>query len=146
LLTPEAETFVSAKTFEALARKEMPRDLYPHLVEADLLVIAPLTANTLGKLANGLADSVLTAPGRVVGTLDYLAPEVIRGEPAGPASDIYALGCLLYECVCGSPPFGSRPFAEAAAAHLPEEPAHPLNTRDHLPPAPSASREPPEAA
>jgi len=60
LLTPEAETFVSAKTFEALARKEMPRDLYPHLVEADLLVIAPLTANTLAKLANGLADSVLT--------------------------------------------------------------------------------------
>jgi phosphopantothenoylcysteine decarboxylase/phosphopantothenate--cysteine ligase len=60
LLTPEAETFVSAKTFEALARKEMPRELYPHLVEADLLVIAPLTANTLAKLANGLADSVLT--------------------------------------------------------------------------------------
>jgi phosphopantothenoylcysteine decarboxylase/phosphopantothenate--cysteine ligase len=60
LLTPEAETFVSAKTFEALARKEMPRDVYPHLVEADLLVIAPLTANTLAKLANGLADSVLT--------------------------------------------------------------------------------------
>jgi phosphopantothenoylcysteine decarboxylase / phosphopantothenate---cysteine ligase len=60
LLTPEAESFVSAKTFEALARKEVPRDLYPHLVEADLLVIAPLTANTLAKLANGLADSVLT--------------------------------------------------------------------------------------
>ena len=60
LLTPEAETFVSAKTFEALARREMPRDLYPHLIEADLLVIAPLTANTLAKLAHGLADSVLT--------------------------------------------------------------------------------------
>ena len=60
LLTPEAETFVSPKTFEALARREMPRDLYPHLVEADLLVIAPLTANTLAKLAHGLADSVLT--------------------------------------------------------------------------------------
>jgi phosphopantothenoylcysteine decarboxylase/phosphopantothenate--cysteine ligase len=60
LLTPEAETFVSAKTFEALARKEMPRDLYPHLVEADLLLIAPATANTLAKLAHGMADSVLT--------------------------------------------------------------------------------------
>jgi phosphopantothenoylcysteine decarboxylase/phosphopantothenate--cysteine ligase len=60
LLTPDAETFVSAKTFESLARKEMPRDLYPHLVEADLLVIAPLTANTLAKLAQGLADNVLT--------------------------------------------------------------------------------------
>jgi phosphopantothenoylcysteine decarboxylase / phosphopantothenate---cysteine ligase len=59
ILTPEAETFVSAKTFEALARREMARELYPHLVEADLLVVAPLSANTLAKLAHGLADNVL---------------------------------------------------------------------------------------
>ena len=60
ILTPEAESFVSAKTFEALARREAPRELYPHLIEADLLVIAPLSANTLAKLAHGLADNVLT--------------------------------------------------------------------------------------
>ena len=60
ILTPEAEAFVTAKTFEALARREMPRELYPHLVEADLLVVAPLSANTLAKLAHGLADNVLT--------------------------------------------------------------------------------------
>jgi phosphopantothenoylcysteine decarboxylase / phosphopantothenate---cysteine ligase len=60
LLTPDAERFVTAHTFEALARRESPRDLYPHLVDADLLVIAPLSANTLAKLANGLADNVLT--------------------------------------------------------------------------------------
>ena len=60
LLTPDAERFVTAHTFEALARREAPRDLYPHLVEADLLVIAPLSANTLAKLAHGLADNVLT--------------------------------------------------------------------------------------
>ena len=60
ILTPEAERFVAAQTFEALARREMPRELFPHLVEADLLVIAPLSANTLGKLAQGLADNVLT--------------------------------------------------------------------------------------
>ncbi len=60
ILTAEAETFVSAKTFESLARRESPRELYPHLVEADLLVIAPLSANTLAKLAHGLADNVLT--------------------------------------------------------------------------------------
>ncbi|MGN6431581.1 MAG: bifunctional phosphopantothenoylcysteine decarboxylase/phosphopantothenate--cysteine ligase CoaBC [Gaiellaceae bacterium] len=59
ILTPEAESFVTAKTFEALARREAPRELYPHLVEADLLVIAPLSANTLAKLAHGLADNVL---------------------------------------------------------------------------------------
>src|SRR5438034_1091657 len=60
ILTPDAERFVAAQTFEALARREMPRELYPHLVEADLLVIAPLSANTLAKLAQGLADNVLT--------------------------------------------------------------------------------------
>jgi phosphopantothenoylcysteine decarboxylase/phosphopantothenate--cysteine ligase len=59
ILTAEAETFVTAKTFEALARREAPRELYPHLAEADLLVIAPLSANTLAKLAHGLADDVL---------------------------------------------------------------------------------------
>jgi phosphopantothenoylcysteine decarboxylase/phosphopantothenate--cysteine ligase len=60
LLTPDAERFVTAHTFEALVRRESPRDLYPHLADADLLVIAPLSANTLAKLAHGLADNVLT--------------------------------------------------------------------------------------
>jgi phosphopantothenoylcysteine decarboxylase/phosphopantothenate--cysteine ligase len=60
ILTPEAERFVAAQTFEALARREMPRELFPHLVDADLLVIAPLSANTLAKLAHGQADNVLT--------------------------------------------------------------------------------------
>jgi phosphopantothenoylcysteine decarboxylase/phosphopantothenate--cysteine ligase len=60
VLTSESEGFVTARTFEALARREQPHELYPHLVEADLLVIAPLSANTLAKLAHGLADNVLT--------------------------------------------------------------------------------------
>ena len=60
VLTSDAERFVTAHTFEALARKEAARDLYPHLTDADLLVIAPLSANTLAKLAHGLADNVLT--------------------------------------------------------------------------------------
>jgi phosphopantothenoylcysteine decarboxylase/phosphopantothenate--cysteine ligase len=60
ILTPDAERFVTTHTFEALARREAARDLYPHLADADLLVIAPLSANTLAKLAHGLADNVLT--------------------------------------------------------------------------------------
>jgi len=105
------------------------RDIKP----SNVMLGADGAALTDFGLARGLADSVLTAPGRVVGTLDYLAPEVIRGQPAGPAADIYALGCLLYECICGSPPFGSRPFAEAAVAHLSEEPPDPADIRDDLP-------------
>jgi phosphopantothenoylcysteine decarboxylase/phosphopantothenate--cysteine ligase len=60
LPTPGAERFVTRETFEALARRETPRELYPHLLEAALLVVAPLSANTLAKLAHGLADTVLT--------------------------------------------------------------------------------------
>jgi phosphopantothenoylcysteine decarboxylase/phosphopantothenate--cysteine ligase len=60
VLTPGAETFVTRQTFEALSRRESPRELYPHLAEADLLVVAPLSANTLAKLARGSADNVLT--------------------------------------------------------------------------------------
>jgi serine/threonine protein kinase len=84
-------------------------------------------------VARGTADSVLTTPGRVVGTVDYLAPEVIRGDPAEPPADVYALGCLLYECVSGTPPFGTRPFADAALAHISEEPPDPCIGRRDLP-------------
>ncbi len=60
ILTPEAERYVGLLTFEALAGRRAPDQVYPHLARADLLVIAPLTANTLAKLAHGLADTVLT--------------------------------------------------------------------------------------
>jgi phosphopantothenoylcysteine decarboxylase/phosphopantothenate--cysteine ligase len=59
LVTAGAERFVRAETFFALARRSPAEDLYVHLTRADLLVIAPLTANTLGKLAHGLADNLV---------------------------------------------------------------------------------------
>jgi phosphopantothenoylcysteine decarboxylase/phosphopantothenate--cysteine ligase len=60
VLTEGAERFVSAETFRALARRAPSDDPYPHLGRWDLLVVAPLTANTLARLAHGLADDVLT--------------------------------------------------------------------------------------
>jgi phosphopantothenoylcysteine decarboxylase / phosphopantothenate---cysteine ligase len=60
LVTPGAQRFVSEETFLALARRPPAEDLYPHLARADLLVVAPCTANTLAKLAHGIADNVLT--------------------------------------------------------------------------------------
>src|SRR3989441_4791344 len=60
LVTRGADRFVRRETFAALARRPAREDLYPHLARADLLVIAPLTANTMAKLAHGLADDVLT--------------------------------------------------------------------------------------
>jgi phosphopantothenoylcysteine decarboxylase/phosphopantothenate--cysteine ligase len=60
LVTPGAERFVTEETFRALARRPAGDDVYLHLTRADLLVVAPCTANTLAKLAQGLADNVLT--------------------------------------------------------------------------------------
>ena len=60
VLTREAEGFVTSQTFAGLARREPLQELYPHLAHVDLLVVAPLSANTLAKLAHGLADNVLT--------------------------------------------------------------------------------------
>jgi phosphopantothenoylcysteine decarboxylase/phosphopantothenate--cysteine ligase len=60
LVTDGADRFVRRDTFFALARREPREDLYAHLSRADLYVIAPLTANTLAKLAQGIADNLVT--------------------------------------------------------------------------------------
>jgi phosphopantothenoylcysteine decarboxylase / phosphopantothenate---cysteine ligase len=60
LVTPGGERFVAAETFRALARRPPGDDVYLHLTRADLLLVAPCTANTLAKLAHGLADNLLT--------------------------------------------------------------------------------------
>lgn len=76
-------------------------------------------------LAKGAAYTVLTRPGQVHGTLDYLAPEVLRGAAATPASDVYALGCVAFECLAGHPPFADRSLFGVGTAHLEDEPPEP---------------------
>ena len=78
-------------------------------------------------LAKGSSYTVLTKPGAVIGTLEYMAPELIKGAPATPASDIYALGCLVYQCIAGKTPFGDRSVFEVGIAHLDEEPPSPTD-------------------
>jgi len=84
-------------------------------------------------LAKGSAYTVLTKPGQVVGTLDYLAPELIKGSAASPSSDLYALGCVVFECLAGTPPFGHKGVFEVGVAHLEEEPPDPTAARDDVP-------------
>jgi serine/threonine protein kinase len=84
-------------------------------------------------LAKGHAYTVLTRAGQVVGTLDYLAPELIKGEQATPSTDLYALGCLVFECLTGSPPFAGKPIFEVGVAHLEEQPPDPCTIRPDLP-------------
>ena len=80
------------------------------------------------------ADSTrLTSDGQLIGTPHYLAPELIEGSAATSASDIYALGCVLFECLVGEPPFSGRSVAEIGFAHLSELPPDPRERRPGLP-------------
>src|SRR5215211_4356672 len=63
-----------------------------------------------------------TGTGGLVGTLDYLAPEQIRGGEVDGRADCYALGCVLYECLTGTPPFRRETEAETLWAHMQGEP------------------------
>lgn len=84
-------------------------------------------------LAKGRAYTVLTKQGHIMGTLDYLAPEVCRGKPAEPASDIYSLGCVVFESIAGQPPFAGRRMFEVGMAHIQEPPPDPCSERYDLP-------------
>ncbi len=85
-------------------------------------------------LAKGAGYSTVTTPGQMLGTLDYLAPELIRGEPATPSSDLYALGCVAFECISGQPPFAGRGMFALGMAHLDEAPGDPCAQRPDAPP------------
>lgn len=111
------------------ARGVIHRDVKPSNVLLDGAGDAVLT--DFG-LARGADSTQLTRDGQLLGTLHYLAPELLEGGPATPASDIYALGCLLYEAITAAPPFGDRRDAELAYAHLAEPPPDPRSQRPGL--------------
>jgi phosphopantothenoylcysteine decarboxylase/phosphopantothenate--cysteine ligase len=90
LVTPGAERFVTAETFRALARRPSGDDVYLHLTRADLLVVAPCTANTLAKLAHGLADNVLTEAALAHRGPVLLAPAMNPRMWSNPATRVNA--------------------------------------------------------
>jgi serine/threonine protein kinase len=86
-------------------------------------------------LAKDSQASNLTRPGQALGSLDYMSPEQIRGEDVSPATDIYALGCVMFEVLTGTPPFGGRPSMRVLFAHLQEPPPDLSASRNDISPA-----------
>jgi eukaryotic-like serine/threonine-protein kinase len=78
-------------------------------------------------LVRGDATTHLTAPGIAVGTLAYMAPELLRGDAASPASDVYALGAVTYRALTGALPYPAATLAELVAAHA--SPPTPVSAR-----------------
>ena len=77
----------------------------------------------------------LTATGQFVGTIDYVSPEQIQGEPASGRSDVYALTGVLYECLVGTVPYPKPAEAAVVYAHIAEPPPRPTQERPELPEA-----------
>ena len=84
-------------------------------------------------LAKDTQGSVLTVPGQALGSVDYMSPEQIRGEELSGVADVYALGCVAHECLCGQPPFAEVSGMRVLWAHLQSEPPDPCSVRPELP-------------
>src|SRR5215210_4766296 len=107
------------------------RDVKPSNILLDAERGALLTDFGLAKRRD---YSMLTAPGQMLGTLDYIAPELLKGDEPGPSADLYALGCVVFECLAGEPPFGGRSMFEVGMAHLGDTPPDPCEQREDAPP------------
>jgi serine/threonine-protein kinase len=123
VLPPRQAARLGAEVAEALAHAH-ERGIVHRDVKASNVLLGPdgearLSDFGIARLLDDVSSG-LTDPGTVVGTLHYLAPEQLRGEPAGPASDIYAVGVLLAELISGEPPFpGDTALAVAEAQQTP---------------------------
>ena len=73
--------------------------------------------------------------GHLLGTIDYVAPEQVAGEEIDGRADVYSLGCVLYECLVGQPPFGRDSDVAVVFAHLEADPPAPSAQRPELSPA-----------
>ena len=120
-----------ARGLDALhARGVLHRDVKPSNVLLDGEGTAALADFGLARASD---STQLTVEGQLLGTPHYLAPELIEGREATRLSDVYALGCVLYECLAGAPPFAGRGAAEIGFAHLTEPPPDPRLRRAELP-------------
>jgi|GEM_PF-3387385 len=117
----------------AHSRNVVHRDLKP----ANILIAGDGTAKItdFGLARQMDSDSGQTRAGAILGTPSYMAPEQASGHAheAGPAADVYALGALLYDCLCGRPPFKGETVFETLEQVRTQEPTAPSRLQPGLP-------------
>jgi predicted Ser/Thr protein kinase len=132
----------AARLLETLARAVhvahqhgiVHRDLTPANVLLDGDCVAKIT--DFGLVKDLEADSMVTPSGAVLGTPAYMAPEQAEGKPAeaGPATDVYGLGALLYDLLTGRPPFQSTTALDTILQVISTKPVPPSRRQGQIPP------------
>jgi tRNA A-37 threonylcarbamoyl transferase component Bud32 len=122
-LDPERATDIVAQAAAGIdvahRRGIVHRDVKP----ANLLVTPDGTVKVTDFGIARAGDAVpLTGTGQVIGTAQYLSPEQAKGNPASPASDVYSLAVVLYECLAGTRPFTADQAVAVAMQHLRDDP------------------------
>src|SRR6201997_1427391 len=84
-------------------------------------------------IARGADETRLTGTGSVIGSWHYMSPERLRAGQVDARSDIYALACVLYECLTGNTPYPGENFEQQITAHLIEPPPRPSSTDPNMP-------------
>ena len=109
---------------EAHERDLLHRDVKPQniLVEVTGTSSAESAYLTDFGLTKPRGSKTLTGVGQIAGTLDFMAPEALRGEDLDRRADVYSLGCVLYQCLTGALPFDRPSDAATITAHLQEPP------------------------
>ncbi|MFJ5901169.1 serine/threonine-protein kinase [Streptomyces sp. NPDC093064] len=135
-LTPREVAAIGGQTAAGLAAAHRQNVIHRDIKPANLLIAPDGTVKVVDFGIARLADDTaagLTSAGMIVGTVSYLAPERALGTDAGPASDMYALGCVLYELLVGHPPFRADTPTALLYQHVQELPAPPRSMGAELP-------------
>lgn len=124
-----AQQVASALDF-AHKRGLIHRDVKPQNIMVTADGVAKVTDFGIARTASA---SQLTRTGMVIGTVHYFSPEQAQGKPAGPPSDIYSLGVILYEMLTGHLPFDAETPIGVAMQHLHSPPPSPWDYQPNLP-------------
>jgi eukaryotic-like serine/threonine-protein kinase len=128
-LTPRRAAELAVEVCAALAAAHAQGLVHRDVKPANVLVDADGRVKVADfGIVKAAATATLTGTGTVLGTAAYLSPEQAQGGPVDARSDLYSLGCLLYELLCGTPPFGSgadSPPVAVATRHLHQPPEPP---------------------
>lgn len=133
-LTPEEASRVASQVCAALeyahSQGIVHRDIKPQNI---LLGEDGCVRVTDFGIARALSSATITETGTVLGSVHYLSPEQVRGDPVTTASDLYALGCVLHEMVTGRLPFDGDSPITVALKHMYEDPPAPRQVNPQVP-------------